>query len=117
VDSSGNWQVDVYNNAFRWFTPGINQMTLIDRSLSVGDLAVVGGPTISANVSSASKIGLVVRGAASQTANLQEWRNSAGTSLASVTSDGAFRFRELDEFEDLEAINSVEQLVEEINKL
>lgn len=30
---------------------------------------------------------------------------------------GAFRFRELDEFEDLEAINSVEQLVEEINKL
>lgn len=38
--------------------------------------------------SSASSVGLVVRGAASQTANLTEWQNSAGTVLSSVTSDG-----------------------------
>ena len=34
-------------------------------------------------------VGLKVIGAASQTANLQEWQNSAGTVLANVTSSGA----------------------------
>ena len=38
--------------------------------------------------STASKIGLIVKGAASQTANLQEWQNSAGTILARITSGG-----------------------------
>lgn len=38
--------------------------------------------------SQASKIGLTVKGAASQTANLQEWQSSAGTVLASVSSGG-----------------------------
>lgn len=33
---------------------------------------------------SATTIGLVVRGAASQTANLQQWQNSAGTALAKI---------------------------------
>jgi hypothetical protein len=33
---------------------------------------------------------LVVQGAASQTASLQEWRNSAGVSVASVSSSGTF---------------------------
>jgi hypothetical protein len=36
----------------------------------------------------ASSIGVVVQGAASQTANLQEWRNSAGTVLAKVDQTG-----------------------------
>lgn len=35
-----------------------------------------------------STIGNVIRGAASQSANLQEWQNSAGTVLASVNSSG-----------------------------
>jgi hypothetical protein len=34
--------------------------------------------------------GVVVQGAASQTANLQEWQDSAGTVLAKVTSGGSF---------------------------
>jgi len=34
---------------------------------------------------SASSVPLVVRGAASQSANLQEWRNSSGTVVASVS--------------------------------
>jgi hypothetical protein len=106
LDSSGNWQIDVFgNNVFRWFTPGVTQMSLVDRSLSIGDTAVAGDPTISANISSASKIGLVVKGAASQTANLQEWRNSAGTSLASVTSDGALNVREV--FEKARVVTAV----------
>jgi hypothetical protein len=37
---------------------------------------------------SASKIGLIVKGAASQTANLQQWQNSAGTVLSFITSNG-----------------------------
>jgi hypothetical protein len=44
----------------------------------------------SLNVSarSATEIGAVVRGFTSQSANLQEWQNSAGTVLASVNSSG-----------------------------
>jgi len=38
---------------------------------------------------SASAIGQVIRGAASQTANLQEWQNSAGSVLARVDASGA----------------------------
>jgi len=44
---------------------------------------------IYANLQSASTIGLIVKGAASQTANLQEWQNSSGTVLAKVDSTGA----------------------------
>jgi hypothetical protein len=40
------------------------------------------------NLQSASAIGLIVKGAASQTANLQEWQNSAGTVLGSISSTG-----------------------------
>lgn len=36
-------------------------------------------------------VGAVIRGAASQTANLQEWQNSAGTVLARITSAGVLR--------------------------
>ena len=43
-----------------------------------------------ANVS--TNIGLTVKGAASQTADLQEWQNSAGTVLTSVTSAGTINF-------------------------
>lgn len=38
----------------------------------------------------AGNIALLVQGAASQTANLQEWRNSGGTAVASVSSAGDF---------------------------
>jgi hypothetical protein len=37
---------------------------------------------------SAANIGLIIKGAASQTANLQEWQNSAGTLLARISSSG-----------------------------
>ena len=51
-----------------------------------------GGGTLSNTILAvrpgASNIGLVVRGAASQTANLQEWQNSAGTVKAQVNSNG-----------------------------
>jgi hypothetical protein len=39
----------------------------------------------------AAQVGAVVKGAASQTANLQEWQNSAGSVLAFVRNDGVIR--------------------------
>jgi hypothetical protein len=56
--------------------------------------AVLGGASISGSIAAlfqsatASRIPVVVQGAASQTANLQQWQNSAGTVLASVLSGG-----------------------------
>lgn len=48
---------------------------------------IVGGSTITS--SSASTKGLVVKGAASQSANLQEWQNNTGTVVASIDANGA----------------------------
>jgi hypothetical protein len=41
---------------------------------------------------SATQIGITVRGATSQTANLQQWQNSAATTLTAITSAGALNF-------------------------
>ena len=46
------------------------------------------GINVLSNNSTAGNIGLVVRGAASQSANLQEWQNSAGTVLTRIESTG-----------------------------
>ncbi len=46
------------------------------------------GARVAVQPESASTRGLVVRAAASQTANLTEWQNSAGTVLSAVTSAG-----------------------------
>ena len=54
----------------------------------------VGGSTglgqLSTTSAAATTIGHVIRGAASQSADLQQWQNSAGTVLAKIASDGAF---------------------------
>lgn len=41
-------------------------------------------------LTNAADVGLIVKGAAAQAANLQQWQNSAGTVLASIRNDGAF---------------------------
>jgi hypothetical protein len=38
----------------------------------------------------ASNVALTVKGAASQTADIQQWKNSSGTVLASIEADGTF---------------------------
>lgn len=48
------------------------------------------GFAIRATAPSASAVALAARGAASQTGDLQQWQNSAGTVLSRVTSAGAF---------------------------
>jgi hypothetical protein len=50
---------------------------------------------LSVGAGSATTIGAVIRGAASQSANLQEWQNSAGTILARMSSAGIFRASQL----------------------
>jgi len=45
----------------------------------------------------AANVGVIVRGASSQTANLQQWQNSAGTILAYVAADGSSSFTEGDQ--------------------
>ncbi len=58
-------------------TQGSN-MTLTNR---IGGLIITG---------SAGAKGLVIRGASSQSANLQEWQNNSSTVLAAIKSNGAF---------------------------
>lgn len=50
-----------------------------------------GGVLIDAAIADAAKVGVAVQAAASQTANLQEWQNSAGAVLAAVGANGNFR--------------------------
>ncbi|NBS62575.1 MAG: hypothetical protein EBT26_11180, partial [Microbacteriaceae bacterium] len=51
------------------------------------------------------RVGLAVRGASGGTANLQEWQNSGGTVLASVTSSGQVRTGSISFTDGLTAIN------------
>jgi hypothetical protein len=65
---------------FRSLTAG---MASITTNFDTGGLGVQTG--------AAGNKGLLIRGAASQSANLQEWQNSAGTVLSSIDSAGTFR--------------------------
>jgi hypothetical protein len=75
--------------------------------------AVLGGASISGSTaalfqsSSAGRIPVTVQGAASQTANLQEWQNSAGTVLARVDL-GGFMFGQA-----VATLNSLATITEE----
>jgi hypothetical protein len=71
-------------------------------TLSIGTTAVTGQlGVVSAD---AARQGLIVRGAASQSANLQEWQNSGGTAIALVGSTGNIRTPALLSTDNLNAI-------------
>lgn len=59
-------------------------------NLLTGKVSKSGGDTITA--STASTVGVVVKGAASQTANLQQWQTSTGFTLAKIDANGNFTF-------------------------
>jgi hypothetical protein len=67
--------------------------TLAGLSATGNYLNSFGGATLANTILAvrpgASNIGLVVRGAASQTANLQEWQDSTGATLTRIASDGS----------------------------
>jgi hypothetical protein len=70
-------------------TPGSQGSSGGDGNVGIGQNA----PTAKLHVTgtSASTKVAIVQGASSQTANLQEWQNSSGTALASVSSSGNFQ--------------------------
>ena len=76
---------DSANNLQTIITPGASIRTA--GNLVAGNANTALGQ-LTSFAGSASTIGAVVRGAASQTANLQEWQNSAGTVRARVDSSG-----------------------------
>jgi len=55
--------------------------------MSFGQTSAAAGQVVVAPVSNTTK-GLIVKGAASQSATLQEWQNNGGTALASVDANG-----------------------------
>lgn len=66
---------------------GSTNATEVGTYLAVGTSATT-TQMIIAIPNTAAKIGIVVKGAASQTANLQEWQNSGGTVLSYIRNDG-----------------------------
>lgn len=53
---------------------------------TVSGVSLSGGSVVT--ISSSSVIGQVIKGASGQTADLQQWQNSAGTVLVEVTANG-----------------------------
>lgn len=84
--------------AANFVTIGANSLTLTTTGTTnvtlptAGTLAILGANTFTAGqtigAGAAGTVGLIVKGAASQTANLQQWQNSAGTSLLGVGKQG-----------------------------
>jgi hypothetical protein len=64
-NTTQNWQIDNYNGQFRWFTPGVTQMTLDPTgSLSVTNatvttLSVNGNATVAGNITLSGNAGIV----------------------------------------------------------
>ena len=80
-DSAGNAMLQIASNGTvtSYGTIGIWSGRLSDAQLSI-------------NTAYYTNSGIVVRGAASQTADLQQWQNSAGTVLGKITADGGASF-------------------------
>jgi hypothetical protein len=62
----------------------------VSSGLSVSNASVGTSAQLQVTNGVASTVAVIVKAAASQTANLQEWQNSSGTVLAKITSTGAF---------------------------
>jgi hypothetical protein len=62
-------------------------------AVALGNGTIYGSSSwLNIGLTNATQIGAIVKGAASQSANLQEWQNSGGTVLASISSAGASNF-------------------------
>jgi hypothetical protein len=68
--------------AIRYESDGANALT------SIGGSAIIANTTLAVQPAVSGNKGIVVKGASGQSANLQEWQNSAGTALAVVDASG-----------------------------
>lgn len=73
---------------FNGFTQTFNN-SVVNGRVTIGPSSLVAAQQLNVTSQSATNKGLVVQGAASQSANLQEWQDSAGTVLAGVLSGGS----------------------------
>jgi hypothetical protein len=74
--SATRFKVDPYGNVFA-------------SALTAGNVVTsIAGTTAGIYATSASTVGLIIKGAASQTASLQEWHSNTGTVAAKVAQDG-----------------------------
>jgi hypothetical protein len=83
VASGKNFNFNNGNVMIATTASGTNNKIIVNPYTTVDNLA-----TVQINTNAVTNKGLVVQGIASQTANLQEWQNSAGTVLASVGPTG-----------------------------
>jgi hypothetical protein len=82
-----------YNGTFIVATVPLTTTFTITSALTTGQASPAGTVSVDAQTSitprSAATIGVLVKGVASQTANLQEWQNSSGTVVGSISNAGA----------------------------
>jgi hypothetical protein len=88
------------NAHYRWANSADTELMRLDNSGRLFVTNQISGVTqgsaqIEARTVNATTIGMIVRGAASQSANLQEWQNSGGTALASVANNGVIKGAEV----------------------
>jgi len=81
--ATGRTSIGVDETAIQFQNSATNLMTLLG-SGSVGILDATPDAQLDVVVGSSSRVGQIVQGAASQSANLQEWQNSSGGVLAGV---------------------------------
>lgn len=96
--SDGAQSAWIRQNAGRITLPnGLNVGASILRTGGSAERLVLGGSTGGTDIVSgaAAQVGLIIKGAASQSANLTEWQNSAGTVLAYVNAAGNAQFASL----------------------
>lgn len=88
--SNPNTYITGSSNDMHLFANGVRFLVgKSDGSVSIGNSAdTTPDGTLDVEVVSSASTGLIVQGAASQSANLQEWQNSSGGVLASVNSAG-----------------------------
>jgi hypothetical protein len=72
-------------------TAGTATRMIIDSSGNIGLNSISPGAQLHVTTAAAATKGLVVRGASAQSANLQEWQNSAGSVLSAIKSDGSIQ--------------------------
>jgi hypothetical protein len=88
-------QADTSTYIMKMESGGVNRMAIrSDGNVGIGTTSP--GAQLHLNASSASTVGLISRGAASQTANLAEFQNSSGTILSRVQSDGSISLKDGD---------------------
>jgi hypothetical protein len=80
-----NFYYDADKEVWKSLSAGASPSILVNPTI---ENATINNSMIEATAETSSSIPLIVNGTASQTANLQEWKNSAGIILSSVNSQG-----------------------------